>query len=53
MGDWEQETCDDGRRLGLEEETARHRLEEEMVRHQLEHQLEDRVRESAVAQVEE
>ena len=44
MGDWEQETCDDGRRLGLEEE---------MARHQLEHQLEDQVRESAVAQVEE
>ena len=44
MGDWEQETCDNGRRLGLEEE---------MVRHRLEHQLEDRVRESAVARVEE
>ena len=44
MGDWEQETCDDGRRLGLEEE---------MVRRQLEHQLEDRVKESDVAQVEE
>ena len=44
MGDWEQETCGDGRRLGSEEETARH---------QLEHQPEDRVKESAVAQVEE
>ena len=44
MGDWEQETCDDGTRLGQEEETVRHRLE---------HQLEDRARESAVAQVEE
>ena len=44
MGDWEQETCDDGRRLGLEEERATH---------QLEHQLEDQVRESVVAQVEE
>ena len=42
--DWEQETCDDGRRLGQEEEMARHRLE---------HQQEDRVKESAVAQVEE
>ena len=44
MEDWEQETCDDGRRLGLEEEMARHRLE---------HQLEDRVKESDVAQEEE
>ena len=44
MGDWVQETCDDGRRLGQEEEMARHRLE---------HQLEDQVRVSAVAQVEE
>ena len=44
MEDWEQETCDDGRRLGQEEE---------MVRHRLEHQLEDRVRESVQAQVEE
>ena len=44
MGDWEQETCDDGRRLGQEEE---------MVRHRLEHQQEDQVRESAVTQVEE
>ena len=44
MGDWEQETCDNGRRLGQEEETARHRLE---------HQQEDQVKESAVAQVEE
>ena len=44
MGDWEQETCDNGRRLGQERE---------MVRHQLEQQLEDRARESAVAQVEE
>ena len=44
MGDWEQETCDDGRRLGQEEE---------MVWHRLEHQLEDRVRESVQALVEE
>ena len=44
MGDWEQETCDDGRRLGQEEE---------MVRHRLEHQLEDQARESVQAQVEE
>ena len=44
MEDWEQETCDDGRRLGQEEETVRHRLE---------HRLEDRVKESNVAQVEE
>ena len=44
MEDWEQETCDDGRRLGQEEETARH---------QLEHQQEDQVRVSAVVQVEE
>ena len=39
-----QETCDDGRRLGQEEE---------MVRRRLEHQLEGRVKKSAVAQVEE
>ena len=44
MEDWEQETCDDGRRLGLVEETVRHRQE---------HQQEDQVRVSAVAQVEE
>ena len=44
MEDWEQETCDDGRRLGQERE---------MVWHQLEHWPEDRVKESAVAQVEE
>ena len=44
MEDWEQETCDDGRRLRQEEETVRHRLE---------HQPEDRVKESAVAPVEE
>ena len=44
MGDWEQETCDDGRRLGQEAEMARHRLE---------HQPEDQARVSAVAQVEE
>ena len=44
MEDLEQETCDDGRRLGQEEERVRRRLE---------HQQEDRVRESAVAQVEE
>ena len=44
MEDWEQETCDDGRRLGQERE---------MVRHRLEHQQGDQVRESAVAQVEE
>ena len=39
-----QEICDDGRRLGQERE---------MVWHRQEHQPEDRVRESAVAQVEE
>ena len=44
MEDWEQETCGDGRRLGQEEE---------MARHQLGRQQEDRVRESVVAQVEE
>ena len=44
MEDWEQGTCDDGRRLGQEEE---------MVRHRLEHQSEDQVKESAVAPVEE
>ena len=44
MEDWEQETCDDGRRLGQEEEMARHRLE---------HQQEDQVRESVQALVEE
>ena len=42
--DWEQETCDDGRRLGQERE---------MVRHRLEHQQEDQARVSAAAQVEE
>ena len=44
MEDWEQEICDDGRRLGQEEE---------MVRHRLEHQQEDQARVSAAAQVEE
>ena len=44
MEDWEQETCDDGMRLGQEEE---------MVRHRLEHQQGDQVRESVQAQVEE
>ena len=44
MGDWEQETCDDGMRLGQERE---------MVWHRLEHQLEDQARVSVQALVEE